>query len=482
MNKSLLITTEYQHRYIYSDALRYFLYVPKKMATLIEQEDVMATDKDDYYVRKLHFLKKNSFFEKRKTVFQTNYAEELVKRNIAGLRQLLIEVTDRCNLNCKYCGYGEFYSNYDKREDCDQSFENVKLLIDYLVQFWCSDYNTSHGNVVSIGFYGGEPLLNMELVKETIAYVESLKLPNLTFSYNTTTNAMLLNRYMDYLVEKDFQLLISLDGGEHQSGYRVDKYGKPSFSRVIENVKKLKETYPDYFEKRVNFNSVLHNLNSAVECYSFINGLFGKSPRIAQLNITGLIPERSEEFSKMFNDRVNSFDVALLHEDLKEAFIMEDSHSVNYHSMLMRYIGNRYSNYLDLFDTDWKDRYIPTGTCRPCERKLFLTVKGKILPCERIGQEHAIGYLKGGKLDLNCAAIARYYSSMYEKVVKSCRCCYLKKSCGQCLFLLKERDGQLVCPGIQTDTKLKKEFERFLTYAENNPAHYEKLLSSIVVD
>ena len=322
----------------------------------------------------------------------------------------------------------------------------------------------------------------MKLVKETIAYIESLNLPSLIFNYNTTTNAMLLDRYMDYLVEKNFSILIRLDGNEVQSAYRVDKHGNSSFSRVVRNVKKLQETYPDYFEKKVNFNSVLHNLNSVAECYYSIKELFGKNPRMAQLNTTGLIPERVEEFSKMFNDRVRSFDEAVQHEDLKYTFIKDGSRSVSYHSMLMRYGGNRYTTYLDLFDTGWEDRYIPTGTCRPFERKLFLTVRGKILPCEKIGQEHAIGYLKDGKLNLDCAAVAKYYSSMYEKVVKSCRHCYLKRSCGQCLFLLKEKNGQLICPGIQTDAKLKEEFGIFLTYAENYPNHYEELLSSIVVD
>ena len=89
-----------------------------------------------------------------------------------------------------YCGYGEFYSNYDRRETGDQSFENVKLLVDYLTKLWCSDYNVSHKNEITIGFYGGEPLLNMKLVKETIAYIESLNLPSLIFNYNTTTNAL----------------------------------------------------------------------------------------------------------------------------------------------------------------------------------------------------------------------------------------------------------------------------------------------------
>ena len=82
---------------------------------------------------------------------------------MACLRQLLIEVTDKCNLKCKYCGYGEFYSNYDRRETRNQTFDNVKVLIDYLANLWRSDYNISHNNTVTIGFYGGEPLLNMKI-------------------------------------------------------------------------------------------------------------------------------------------------------------------------------------------------------------------------------------------------------------------------------------------------------------------------------
>ena len=138
MDKSFLITTGNQHQYVYSDALCYFLYVPEEMATVMEHMDASLVDRTNYYERKLKFLKEHCFFEKRGITFQTDYSEELVKRNLAGLRQLLIEVTDRCNLECKYCGYGEFYSNYDRRETGDQAFENVKLLVDYLTKLWCS--------------------------------------------------------------------------------------------------------------------------------------------------------------------------------------------------------------------------------------------------------------------------------------------------------------------------------------------------------
>jgi uncharacterized protein len=129
-----LITTEHGHQYVYSDTLHYFLYVPDKLRGVIEQ-DSGTIDTDDYYMRKFRFLQEYHFFDKEEITFQTDYAEELVRQNIACLRQLLIEVTDSCNLKCKYCGYGEFYLNYDQRETRYQTFDNTKILIDHLAEF-----------------------------------------------------------------------------------------------------------------------------------------------------------------------------------------------------------------------------------------------------------------------------------------------------------------------------------------------------------
>ena len=69
-----------------------------------------------------------------------------------------------------------------------------------------------------------------------------------------------------------------------------------------------------------------------------------------------------------------------------------------------------------------------------------------------------------------------------KNIIKNCTHCNMKRNCGQCLFLLKKKNGQIICPSIQTDERLKKEFSTFLTYAESHPGDYEKLLSSIVID
>ncbi|WP_307758928.1 radical SAM peptide maturase [uncultured Mediterranea sp.] len=475
-----LIPTK-DHRYVYSDQLRYFLFVPPELERIIKEGTVPA-DADDYYARKFQFLKEARFFEETHTGFQTEYPAERIKQNIACLRQLLIEVTDRCNLRCKYCGYGELYFNYDKRDTRNQSFANVKVLIDELARLWQSDYNVSYQNTVAIGFYGGEPLLNMRLIRETIAYLESLCLKNLKFRFNMTTNAVLLDRYMDYLVEKDFFLLISLDGDEYQNSYRTDRKGRSSFPKVRDNILKLKNTYPDFFEKNVHFNAVLHDRNSVEGCLNYIHETFGKAPRISELNTNGIAPEKLEEFRKMFNSRYDGFRKVLEEQpEIKEKFEMEDAASIEYHSVIMNYGGNRYKTYVDLFEPVAEKKIIPTGTCRPFERKLFLTVNGKILPCERIGQEHVLGWVKDGTVQLDYEAVGRYYSSLYQKIIRNCIHCQLKRSCGQCLLLLKEKDGKLTCPYIQTDERLRATFSAFLSYAEKNPGDYERLLSSIIV-
>jgi uncharacterized protein len=66
-----------------------------------------------------------------------------VEHNLANLNLLTFEVTDACNLKCKYCGYGEFYEDYDERKNQYLSIDYAKKIIDFLVPYWNSPLNTS---------------------------------------------------------------------------------------------------------------------------------------------------------------------------------------------------------------------------------------------------------------------------------------------------------------------------------------------------
>jgi uncharacterized protein len=58
-----------------------------------------------------------------------------IQSQLSNLSLLTFEVTDACNLKCKYCGYGEFYDDYDKREDKFLPFEKAVAVIDYNTKF-----------------------------------------------------------------------------------------------------------------------------------------------------------------------------------------------------------------------------------------------------------------------------------------------------------------------------------------------------------
>ena len=121
-----------------------------------------------------------------------------IEYNLMNLKQLIFEVTDACNLRCKYCGYADLYEGYDQRENLKFPFQKAKLIIDYLYEYWKKQYCADVNNPISISFYGGEPLLNVPFIKQVIDYLESLNPIGKKFHYNMTTNAMLLDKYMEF--------------------------------------------------------------------------------------------------------------------------------------------------------------------------------------------------------------------------------------------------------------------------------------------
>lgn len=144
------------------------------------------------------------------SISKTN--KDIIYQNLINLPQVIFEVTDICNLHCKYCGLGELYDKCDVREGKMLPFENVKTTLNFLLKIWQRNYTPGVINPISVSFYGGEPLLNMPIIKKTIEFLEKSKDVGKRFFYSMTTNALILDKHIDYIVEKNFRLLISLDG------------------------------------------------------------------------------------------------------------------------------------------------------------------------------------------------------------------------------------------------------------------------------
>lgn len=300
-----------------------------------------------------------------------------VKNNIVNLKQITFEVTDACNLQCQYCGYGDLYFGYDKRELKYMTFDQAKLILDYLVNIWENNNTASLNQKTYISFYGGEPLLNMKLIKSVIDYVEQIRVSR-NFIFSMTTNAMLLYKYMDYLVEKKINLLISLDGDEFSQSYRVTKFGKNSFEKVFKNVKLLQRMYPEYFLNHVNFNSVLHKRNCVENVFSFIKKEFGKQPTISELNNSGIKPNMIEEFERTYKNKRESLMASENYAKLSEELFLSEPKTHDLLLYLHQYSGNVFKDYNSLFIDENNYVYTPSGTCSPFSKKMFITVNGKI--------------------------------------------------------------------------------------------------------
>jgi uncharacterized protein len=141
--------------------------------------------------------------------------EKTIRNNLINLKQIVFEVTEKCNLKCKYCGLSDLYHSYHVRSNRDFSFKKAKLMIDYLVNIWKDNHIVDTVLRFAVSFYGGEPLLNIHLIEKIIDYVEQLTIRGKQIHYSMTTNAMLLDKHIDFLAEKKVNVLISLDGDEH---------------------------------------------------------------------------------------------------------------------------------------------------------------------------------------------------------------------------------------------------------------------------
>lgn len=143
------------------------------------------------------------------------------------IKALCLNVAHTCNLDCSYCfaGQGKY-----KGERALMSFETGKKAIDFLIERSGSRRN------LEVDFFGGEPLLNWQMVKEVVAYARSIeKETGKHFRFTLTTNGVLIDDDVIEFTNKEMHnVVLSLDGRPHvHDRFRVDIGGKGSYARIV---------------------------------------------------------------------------------------------------------------------------------------------------------------------------------------------------------------------------------------------------------
>lgn len=408
--------------------------------------------------------------------------ESIIKNNLINLKNIVFEVTEKCNLCCKYCGLSErLYEKHAQREHRDLAFNKAKSLIDYLLNLWEENYVEGTSYPLIISFYGGEPLINMPLIKKIVEYIDASTIRGRKIHYAMTTNGMLLDKHMDFLVQKDFNLAISLDGDENSQSYRIDHQGNNSYKRVMSNIKLLQQNYPEYFKKdQVTFVSVLHNRNDIEPLLNFFEKNFNKTPIILPLSAHSISEDKKEEFWKMYQNKTQSLMKSSNCEAIQEKFFLIMPKGLRLSQFLYYASGNIYHDYNQLLMSKYNKNIISTGTCTPFSKKLFLAVDGKILPCERIDHDFEVGYVDDTTVFIDCHHVAERHNYYLTKIANACKKCFSGKYCFQCMYHIDDiREESIHCPSFCSSEMFEQEKKQNFDYLRLHPEHYETVLNNV---
>lgn len=473
MKNSIAYSTESSNSYLYNMELSLSMLIhPELMGVSKKTKDV-----DPYYLRKYEYLNEKGFFGEAKPVDFGNISEEtVIKENIVQVPQLVFETTDHCNLNCQYCSLGELYE-FSKKERRNINTQYAINLLKYI--FSIKRKKTDF----ALGFFGGEPLVNAEFIKTIIEEAKLLNVEKkLNLEFVITTNATLVDKYIDLLVENNFNLLISLDGDEKGQSYRTFvKDSKNSFHQVIENVDMIQREYPKYFIDKVEFNAVLHNQNSVKEIYEFIYNRYHKTPRIAQLNTDHVNPDKKDLLDKMFRSRRES----------EEKFQKEGSNLLpvmHDQAIWFKELNNFLANYsVNFYNTNLLDLLydqvnpIPTKTCSPFQRKMYFNTYNLVLPCEKVSYKHFMGKVDDGVI-IDIPGVVRKFNFYYEHIKKVCQQCYNRKICSICLLTLDNLDKlgteEFTCPNFLNGEAFGDKLHHIFSFLEINPNDFSQIINS----
>ena len=160
-------------------------------------------------------------------------AGALKQRSAGVVKALCLHVAHTCNLNCSYCFASQGKYHGDRAL---MSFEVGKQALDFLV----THSGTRHN--LEVDFFGGEPLMNFDVVKQLVAYARSIeKAAGKNFRFTLTTNGMLIDDdVIDFANREMSNVVLSLDGRkEIHDRFRVDYAGKGSWERIVPKFQKL---------------------------------------------------------------------------------------------------------------------------------------------------------------------------------------------------------------------------------------------------
>jgi uncharacterized protein len=390
-----------------------------------------------------------------------------IKHNLSTqLSQLVLNITEQCNMRCKYCIYSGKYPYERVHQNQHMTLKTAKKAID----FYLSNSRQSKKHI--IGFYGGEPLLKFELIKNVVEYVkEKKKVSDIIFS--VSTNGILLNKSLiDFFYENNFFLSISLDGPkEIHDRYRVFKNGRGSFDTVIRKLKMIKNRDEEYYKKSVTFLLTLSSseLLELEHFFSSCNLTVGQNLVISDIR---------EEDTTFFNvARKNNSNLKKNKSNclsrFKMGLINGKAGGMGFLSILY---GSLFTPLIKRPLTMLCDEYYPPEICIPGLSRLFVSIKGKFFICDMFGEHFCIGDVNNG---FDFDAIFKLLETWRSLNETECLNCWALRLCKLCWVHARKGD-KLVLERMRKSCKnMRESLDIYLSFyasvMEKNPNAFDFL-------
>ncbi len=368
---------------------------------------------------------------------------------------ITLQVTQACNLQCRYCPYaGSFYNR--KHSPKKMKFEVGKAAIDFYVRHSVDE------ECLNIGFYGGEPLIEFELIKKLVEYVSS-NYKGKKVQYHMTSNATLLKDEMiPFLEQNSFNLLVSLDGPkEIHDKNRIQQNNKGSFELIMENLKRVHKNYPD-FARKIRFNCVI-DPSSNFDCihefftnYPEVRDYYTSFSYISKQNIIEDTFKPTEEYTARYRYEVFKLFLFLM-KRISEEHVSKIVKS--YYNFLFTTVKDRRT--ISFAHTDYGHH---SGPCITGNHKIFVDTEGNFFPCEKVN-ENSDSFKIGSIYDGFDYERAIYLTNIGKLTEAQCLSCWNVNFCSLCC-LFAENNGEISakaklsnCNGTKCDTEeLFKDF------------------------
>lgn len=329
-----------------------------------------------------------------------DYMEQFKDRTTV-VKALCLHIAHDCNLACRYCFAEE--GEYHGRRAL-MSFEVGKAALDFLIA------NSGSRRNLEVDFFGGEPLLNFEVVKQLVAYGrEQEKLHNKNFRFTLTTNGVLLNdEVMEFVNREMANVVLSIDGRkEVNDRMRPFRKGAGSYDLIVPKFQKLAESRnQDRYYVRGTFTH--NNLDFSQDVLHLADLGF------QQISVEPVVAQPEEEY-------------ALREEDLPQLFEEYDSLAVE---LIKRHREGKPFNFfhfmIDLEGGPCVAKRL--SGCGSGTEYLAVTPWGDFYPCHQfVGNE---SFLMGNVTDgIQNTHIRDEFKSCNVYAKEKCRNCFAKFYC-----------------------------------------------------